>query len=68
MGELSAQQRRVVTLASRACEQEVRVVEALLDMTRIGSGMPVQRAAGVEVGRVVEAAVEAEKSEATRAT
>lgn len=65
VGELSAQQKRVVTLASRACEQEVRIVEALLDMTRIGSGMPVQRAAGVEVGRVVEAAVEAEKSEAT---
>jgi two-component system sensor histidine kinase GlrK len=64
VGELSDRQKRVVTLASRACEQEVRIVEALLDMTRIGSGMPVQRAAGVEVGRVVEAAVDAEKGDA----
>lgn len=64
VGELSAQQKRVVALARNACEQEVRIVEALLDMTRVGSGMPVQRAAGVEVGRVVEAAVEAEKGEA----
>lgn len=64
VGELSTQQKRVVTLASRACEQEVRIVEALLDMTRIGSGMPVQRAAGVEIARVVAAAVEAEQTEA----
>jgi two-component system sensor histidine kinase GlrK len=65
VGELSTQQKRVVTLARNACEQEVRIVEALLDMTRIGSGMPVQRAAGVEIARVVDAAVEAEKAEAT---
>lgn len=64
VGALSPRQKRVVTLASRACEQEVRIVEALLDMTRIGSGMPVQRAAGVELGRVVAAAVEAERGEA----
>lgn len=64
VGELTTQQKRVVTLARNACEQEVRIVEALLDMTRIGSGMPVQRAAGVEFTRVVDAAVEAEKSEA----
>lgn len=65
VGELTAQQKRVVTLARNACEQEVRIVETLLDMTRIGSGMPVQRAAGVEIARVVDAAVEAEKTEAS---
>ncbi|MBX3231292.1 MAG: HAMP domain-containing histidine kinase [Labilithrix sp.] len=65
VGDLSAQQKRVVTLASRACEQEVRIVEALLDMTRIGSGMPVQREAGCDIVRIIEAAAEAERPEAT---
>lgn len=64
VGDLSAQQKRVVSLASRACEQEVRIVEALLDMTRIGSGMPVQREAGCDVVRIIEAAAEAERPEA----
>jgi len=60
LGELTPRQGRVLTLASRACEQEVRIVEALLDMSRVSSGLPVQREAGCDIQRVVEAAVEGE--------
>ncbi len=60
LGELTQRQNRVLTLASRACEQEVRIVEALLDMSRVSSGLPVQREAGCDIERVVEAAVESE--------
>jgi two-component system, NtrC family, sensor histidine kinase GlrK len=61
VGPLSAPQARLVTLARRACEQEVSIVEALLDMSRVTSGMPVQREAGCDLEKVVEAAVAAEK-------
>lgn len=61
VGELTPKQGRVLTLARRACEQEVRIVEALLDMSRVSSGLPVQREAGCDMERVVEAAVEAER-------
>ncbi len=64
VGELTPKQGRVLTLASRACEQEVRIVEALLDMSRVSSGLPVQRQAGCEIDKVVEAAVEAERPSA----
>lgn len=61
VGDLTPKQARVLTLASRACEQEVRIVEALLDMSRVSSGLPVQRRADCEVEKVVDAAVEAEQ-------
>ena len=38
LGTLTPQQERVVKLPGRACEQEVRIVEALLDMPRVSSG------------------------------
>jgi two-component system sensor histidine kinase GlrK len=60
-GPLAPQQARIVTLAKRACEQEVRIVEALLDMSRLSSGLPVQLEAGCDIERVVEAAVEEEE-------
>ena len=60
LGELTPRQGRVLTLASRACEQEVRIVEALLDMSRVSSGLPVQREAGCDIEKVVEAAVDGE--------
>jgi two-component system, NtrC family, sensor histidine kinase GlrK len=64
VGPLSPQQDRVVALAGRACEQEVRIVEALLDMSRVGSGLPVQREAGCDLEKVVDAAVEGEREAA----
>lgn len=64
VGELTPKQARVLALASRACEQEVRIVEALLDMSRVSSGLPIQRAGGCDVNELVAAAVEAERSAA----
>lgn len=64
IGPLSTQQNRVVSLAGRACEQEVRSVEALLDMSRVSSGLPMQLEAGCDIERVVEAAVESEQDAA----
>lgn len=61
VGKLSVQQVRVVGLAKRACEQEVRIVEALLDMSRVSSGLPVQLEAGCDIERVVGSAVAAEE-------
>ena len=61
VGELSPKQERVLTLARRACEQEVRIVEALLDMSRVSSGLPVQREAGCDVEKLVEAAALSEE-------
>lgn len=64
VGSLEPQQARVVKLAGRACEQEVRIVEALLDMSRVSSGLPVQLQAGCDIERVVEAAVDGEQDAA----
>jgi two-component system, NtrC family, sensor histidine kinase GlrK len=64
VGQLAPQQARVLSLAGRACEQEVRIVEALLDMSRVSSGLPVQLQAGCDIERVVEAAVEGEQDAA----
>jgi two-component system sensor histidine kinase GlrK len=64
VGALSPKQTRVLTLASKACEQEVRIVEALLDMSRVSSGLPVRRQAGCDLLKVVEEAVEAERAAA----
>lgn len=65
VGALTKQQDRVVTLASRACEQEVRIVEALLDMTRVSSGGTVHFEEGTDVTKVVHAALEGERLVAT---
>lgn len=64
VGELSARQKRVVKIAGRACEQEVRIVEALLDMSRVSSGLPVQREAGCNIEKVIRAAVSGEQDAA----
>lgn len=64
VGPLTAPQRRVVSLASRACEREVRIVNALLDMSRLSSGLPLRTEAGGDIDRVLEAITEDERLEA----
>lgn len=64
VGPLTAQQERVVKLGMRACEREVRIVEALLDMSRLRSGLPVMREGGGNIDRVVSAAAQDERAEA----
>jgi two-component system sensor histidine kinase GlrK len=65
-GAINGKQSRVVLLAQRACEREVRIVEALLDLSRFRSGMPLKFEAACDICEVVEAAVGAERDEADR--
>lgn len=63
-GPLTQRQQRVLTLASRACEREVRIVDALLDMSRLRAGLPVRIEHGCDPDRVVAAAIADEQVEA----
>ncbi len=66
VGELLPEQKRVLALASRACEREVRIVEALLDIARLRSGMPAKFQTGCDIDRVLEGAVRDEREEAAQ--
>jgi two-component system, NtrC family, sensor histidine kinase GlrK len=63
-GPLSDRQERVVKVASRACEREVRIVTALLDMSRLRSGLPLKVEAGCDIDRVIDAVVQEERADA----
>lgn len=60
LGALNDRQQRVVTLARRACEAEVRLVVGLLDLSRLSSGSPIRIREGVALEAIVNAAVSAE--------
>lgn len=57
LGPLNEKQGRVVALARDACEREIRLVNALLDLSRIRSGRPLQREEGCSVDGIVRAAL-----------
>ncbi|MCP3104402.1 ATP-binding protein [Myxococcus sp. K15C18031901] len=57
-GPLTAQQQRVVELARVACEREIRLVTALLDLTRVQAGKAVRRDEGCRLDDVITRAVE----------
>ena len=63
-GPLSDQQARVVQIARVACEREIRMVCTLLDLSRLRSGAPLRRRAGVSVDAVVRSAVSDEADDA----
>lgn len=65
-GELSTTQRRILELARRACEEEVRLVSALLDFSRLRSKQPIQAQARVSLTEVVHVAVASETANAER--
>jgi two-component system sensor histidine kinase GlrK len=64
LGKLTDRQARVVRLAGRACEQEVRIVEALLDMSRLRSGQPLRANPGASIDPILRAAVDGERAAA----
>ncbi len=64
-GALSDQQAKVVTVASRACEREVRIVTALLDMSRLNSGLPLKVDSAEHIDRILGAVMEDERVDAT---
>jgi two-component system sensor histidine kinase GlrK len=63
-GPLNEQQRRVVELARSACEREIRLVSALLDMSRVKSGKALRREAGCSLDVVLHQAMEDMRGEA----
>lgn len=66
-GPLSPRQARVVELAVRACEREVKIVSALLDLSRVRSGGGLQRHAGCDIDGVLRRAAEDERAAADEA-
>lgn len=66
LGETNAKQRRVLELARRACEEEVRLVSSLLDLSRLRSGQPIQLEERVSLAAVLDAALASEREAAAR--
>jgi len=63
-GPLGDQQRRIVSLARSACEREIRLVWAVLDLTRFQSGRQIRRDVGCSIDQVVATAVDDMRAEA----
>jgi len=66
-GPLNEQQRRVIELARSACEREIRLVSALLDMSRVKSGKALRLEAGCLLDDVLLRAMEGMHGEADAA-
>ncbi len=67
LGPLNSQQSRVAELAMRACEREVRLVSALLDLSRVRSGRPLMLTPGQAVDDILAHAIEHVGEDALRA-
>jgi two-component system sensor histidine kinase GlrK len=63
-GPLNERQARVGNIASRSCEREVRLVNALLDLSRLHAGEPLKRRAGCDVDKIIADAIEDERADA----
>ena len=63
-GPLNERQARVGSIASRACEREVRLVNALLDLSRLRAGEPLKPRSGCDVDKIIADAIEDERSDA----
>ena len=63
-GPLNERQARVGNIASRACEREVRLVNALLDLSRLRAGEPLKLRSGCDIDKIVADAVEDERADA----
>lgn len=67
VGALNSRQQRVAALALRACEREIRLVSALLDLSRIRSGQPLRIVEGQRIDDIVGNALESVYENAQRA-
>ncbi len=63
-GPLNERQTRVGSIASRSCEREVRLVNALLDLSRLHAGEPLKRRSGCNVDKIIADAIEDERADA----
>lgn len=67
VGTLNPKQQRVAALALRACEREIRLVSALLDLSRIRSGRPLRLTEGQRIDDIIASALESVQETAQRA-
>jgi two-component system, NtrC family, sensor histidine kinase GlrK len=65
-GPITERQARVIVIARQACEREIRIVSALLDLSRLRSGSPLKIMPGGSLDAVLRQAVAEEQGEATR--
>jgi two-component system sensor histidine kinase GlrK len=65
-GPLSDRQARVVAIAQLACEREIRIVTALLDLSRLRAGSPLKIEPGGSLDDALHQAVGEERSDAER--
>ncbi|MDP2273904.1 MAG: HAMP domain-containing sensor histidine kinase [Archangium sp.] len=66
-GPVTGKQQRLLDIASRNCEREIRTVTTLLDLSRLRAGAPVQFQAGAMLDDAVREACEAHLDEAKEA-
>ncbi|MDC0708828.1 HAMP domain-containing sensor histidine kinase [Stigmatella sp. ncwal1] len=66
-GPLTEQQQRMLALASSACEREIRLVTALLDMSRLKSGKALRCESGCRLDDILHRALENVQAEAEEA-
>lgn len=66
-GPLNDKQKRLVALARRACEREIRTVSTLLDLSRLRAGGTLKFQAGSSVDEAVREAVASEQEAAEKA-
>jgi two-component system sensor histidine kinase GlrK len=66
LGPLQPKQQRVAELALRACEREIRLVSALLDLSRLRSGKPLRIDVGSSIDGVIASAVDSVEELAQR--
>lgn len=64
VGTFEPRQSRVIQIARGACEQEIRLVTTLLDLSRLRAGSPLRFRDGTSIDSVLAAAVEDERAEA----
>ena len=67
VGALNHKQQRVASLALRACEREIRLVSALLDLSRIRSGRPLRRSTDQHIDTIIGSALESVQETTLRA-
>ncbi len=66
-GPLNERQLRLVKLARRACEREIRIVSTLLDLSRLRAGGSLKFQAGSSVDEAVREAIDSETETAEQA-
>ncbi len=66
LGPLDDRKLRVVQIARAATEREIRMVNTLLDLSRLRAGSPLLLSDEIDVDVVVDAAVESERADAVQ--